>query len=185
MKYINDFKRELTKYRIPYIAFAVNPTNPEYHLNYYNNFVYSSINLAYRQKPIYNYQEPEQPAEETREILNDYKKVKLNYEKGNYYIDGSIIKKEDLSLNLRTIAFNTENYIFLIKVEDNLLFNNYFIMWSSIIKGMNDMWNDLAFKEYQCSFDDLWGTNRDKIIDRYPIRIYEVTEENLDIFDTN
>lgn len=185
MKYINDFKRELTKYDMSRIAYAVKPSNPEYHINYYDNFVYSSINFAYRQKSIYNKLEPEQPVEGIREILTDYKKVKLNYEKGNYYIDGKIINKEDRSLTLRTIAYNTENYFFIIKVEEDLLFYNYFIMWSSIIKGMNDMRNDLAFKEHQCSLNDLYGIKMDKIVNRYPIRIFEVTEENIDIFESN
>ena len=181
MKYINDFKRELTKYNMSRIAYAIKPTNQEY----YNNFIYSNINFAYRQKPIFNKLEPEQPVEEIRITLADFTKVKLNYNKGNYYINDEIVNKEDLSLILRTIAYNTENYFFIIKVEEDLLFYNYFIMWSSIIKGMNDMWNDLAFKEHQCSFNDLYGIKMDKIVNRYPIRIFEVNEKNKDIFVAN
>jgi hypothetical protein len=185
MQYVNEFKEELTKYHIRYIAYAVKPSNPEYHINYYDDIVYSYINLAYRQKQIYNYHGPEQHLTDIREELKDYNKIKLNYDDGAYYIDGKTVNKEDLAMTLRTIAYKTENYIFILKVEENLLFHHYFIMWSSIIKGMNDLRDDLAFEEHQCSFMDLFGKKADEIANRYPIRIFEVTEENADIFETD
>ncbi len=82
MKDINELKRELTKYNISRIAYAVKPSNLEYHINYYDNFVYSNINFAYRQKPIYNKQEPEQPVDDIRNTL---KPLDLEDEDAEYF----------------------------------------------------------------------------------------------------
>ncbi len=176
MKYINEIKKKLSKYGIFRIAYAVKPKNPEYDIRYYDLYINSIINSAYRQKLIIS-TEPIQPQPDIIEEVNSFNKIIIKYHKGHYYINNKQILEKDLVKVLKSKAYQTENYIFLIKVEDNMIFSTYFTMWSSILSAVTELRDNLAFKIYQCEFEDLDESKQEKIADSYPIRFFEVTEE--------
>ena len=177
MSVVNKLKTELSQNGIHQIAYAVIPTQIEYDKRYYST---EEIRMYI-------------PDITEENIVDHYNKAYLfsNIIEVEIYNEILILNKkslsaEDLKSQIKKSIIENSDYIFKHIINDNNSFAEYIKVHSLLREAIGELRDGYAFLKYGEKWDDILDIDSmEKVREKYPLRIIEVTKELTDLIEKN
>ena len=170
MSVVNKLKMELSKLGVVGVSYAVVPFSPEYDERYYHD---RAINMR-----LPDFREEEQIREYYNQIYAFENRIELKtLSEEKFIFNNSVLSKEELEIQLKNTMVENPDYVIKYIIDDNNSFAEYIATISLFIKTIDDFRDEYSFKNYGDKFDSLYGEKRETVLEKYPLRRVEITEE--------
>ncbi|MFK7813652.1 MAG: hypothetical protein AB8B59_14255 [Maribacter sp.] len=181
MSFVREIKRDLYYLGLPNINYLVIPSDAKYNTRYYEGrrrtFLTQYILDVYS-NDYTNY----------RENINiRTNKIDIFISKNGYRVGGTVIPPKELSHVLNEKLIENLDYVIVLNFEDDINFDIYFGLISSINEVIFSLRDEYALKEYEIDFKSIlfdydykydMKSERMEIMDKYPMRYIEVWDNS-------
>ena len=176
MKYVNQLKSEISDIGIYKIAFASVPTNAEYPQNHYVNH---SLNYRIPGGFLFTPEENYKRLSFVKTII-ELKQISTH----TFTLNSKTVEKENLKEELKKLIAVDPEHVLKYYVKDNSSYGSYIFCLSTIFESVYELRNDYAKSHF--SEEERWEFSEHKreIINKYPIRLFEMTEEMVLEFES-
>lgn len=171
MNFINKVKQEISKANVFRIAYAVVPINSKYDQRYYKEkVVYTRIPKYKSDSILY------------RELINSIKKYSNQIEinevnKNSCLVNDTVINYSELKETLiNQIALDT-NFIIIFRVNNKVEFSSYIKVITYTYEAITELIDLYSMNRFSKKYDLLKNDQRKEVRHKYPIRIFEITDE--------
>ncbi len=177
MKYVNQLKSELSDIGINKIAFAPVPTNAEYPQKHYVNH---SFNYRIPGGIFFTREENYKRLSRVKTII-ELKQISTHA----FTLNSKTVEKENLKEELKKIIAIDPDHVLKYYVKDNSSYNSYIFCLSTIFESIYELRDGYAKSHFSEEISWEFSEHKREIINKYPIKIFEMTEEMVEEFETD
>lgn len=173
MKYVNQLNDELSKLGFNKIGYAIVPANPKYDKRYYQDYIFILKNLiADFELSIFK--------EFYQEFFESPDNIILTQNaNGGYLVSNSPVEPEDLKNVLKDLILQQSDGSIVFYNNEEADFKSYFYILSNYKDALYDLRNNYAKMNYAQQYFELESSEKWKVDNKFPYKLFEVTEEML------
>ncbi len=169
--FVNRIKIELAKSGGTRIAYAVVPGNPEFDIRFYKDLSFQTripnwYSDKFNPKDIYN-------------AINSYRNI-INVKQstsGMCFINDKPVENDQIKQILRHLITKDLDYIIRFHVNDSVDFSDYFRVVTYSREVIDALRNEYSATTYSEQFDRLDNDKSLEVVRKYPIRMFELTTD--------
>lgn len=115
---------------------------------------------------------------------NIYSTLNINqFDKNNFCVNDTIVADSKLKSILRTFVEENDNYIIHYYINDSDVYQDYISILSLVNEVIDELRNEYSAVHFGVDFDDLDRTDADMVIEEFPMRLFEITQDLLSAVD--
>ena len=175
MRDVNEVLQALADIRFYRIQYAAVPKQRELDIRYYNFLALHTMRLPIR---FYGDSIYQQWVEGVGEIPNQIIVTSLGAE--TYDVNGNVVEGTECKTVFKDLIQRDLDYIIRFKVDDEMLYGDYFTVMASAMEALNELKDEYAMEKYLKHLDQVRSYEEEKEIhDHFPFRYFEESEAVL------